>query len=69
MLLLTEFNYFKTSFDALKVFIAIIGCRDTRRGGIAALSYDKLSAITGVPRHRVSVAITKRYDMELISSP
>lgn len=65
--LLAEFNYSKASFDALKVFIAILGHRDRYRGGIATLSYDKLSLITGVPRYRVADAITKLYDMDLIS--
>lgn len=67
MLLLAEFNYCKASLDALKVFIAILSHRDRTRAGIATLSYDKLSIITGVPRYRVADAITKLYDMELVS--
>ncbi len=67
LLLLAEFNYSKASFDALKVFIAILAHRDGGRGGIASLSYDKLSSITRVPRWRVADAITKLYGMELIS--
>ena len=67
LLLLTEFNYCKASLDALKVFIAILAHRDRSRAGIATLSYDKLAFITGVPRYRVADAITKLYDMELIS--
>lgn len=67
LLLLAEFNYSKASLDALKVFIAILAHRDRSRAGIATLSYDKLSIITGVPRYRVADAITKLYGMELIS--
>lgn len=67
MLLLAEFNYCKASLDALKVFIAILSYRDRSRAGIARLSYDALSNITGVPRYRVADAITKLYDMNLIS--
>jgi len=65
--LLAEFNYSKSSFDALKIFISILAYGDRNRAGIASLSYDKLSSITGVPRHRVADAITKLYDMDLIS--
>jgi predicted transcriptional regulator len=67
MLLLAEFNYCKASLDALKVFIAILSHRDKSRAGIARLSYDALSKITGVPRYRVADAITKLYDMNIIS--
>lgn len=67
LLLLAEFNYSKASFDALKVFIAILAHRDRHRSGIASLSYDKLSSITGVPRWSIADAITKLYGMELIS--
>lgn len=67
LLLLAEFNYCKASLDALKVFIAILSYRSKNRAGIAQLSYDKLSEITGVPRYRVADAITKLYAMDLIS--
>ena len=67
MNLLAEFNYCKASLDALKVFIAILSHRDKSRAGITRLSYDALSNITGVPRHRVADAITKLYDMDIVS--
>lgn len=67
MLLLAEFNYSKASFYALKIFIAILAYRDNTRAGIATISYDKISSMTGVPRHHVADAITQLYQMDLIS--
>jgi len=65
MLLLREFNFTQTSFHAIKIFIAILAFRDRR--GIATISYDRLSAYTGVPRHHIADAVTRLYDMRLIS--
>ena len=67
MLLLSDFNYSKASFYALKIFIGILAHRDNSRAGIATISYDTLSSITGVPRHHVAHAITQLYQMDLIS--
>lgn len=67
MLLLAEFNYSKASFYALKIFIGILAHRDKTPSGIATVSYDTLSSTTGVPRHHVADAITKLYQMDLIS--
>jgi len=67
ILKLFEFNYSTASLHALKVYLAIIGFRDSRRDGLAVISYDAISRYTNVPRYRVAEAITKLYDMNLIS--
>lgn len=67
MLLLSSFNYSKASFNALKIYIALLAYRGRSALGIAILSYDKLSTVTGVPRYQVADAVTKLYDMDLIS--
>ncbi|WP_038997927.1 hypothetical protein [Pseudomonas putida] len=65
MLLLSEFTFTQLSFHAIKIYIAILASRDRR--GIAIISYDRLSVCTGVPRHHIADAITRLYDMGLIS--
>jgi len=65
MLLLSEVNFTQLSFHAFKIFIAILASRDRR--GIAPISYDRLSACTGVLRHHMADAITRLDDMGLIS--
>lgn len=65
MLLLSEFNFTQLSFHAIKIYIAILASRDRR--GIATISYDRLTEITGVPRHHIADAVTRLYDMRLIS--
>lgn len=65
MLHLKEFNFTQLSFYSLKIFIGLLAYRDKR--GIATLSYDRLSSITGVPRHHIADSITRLYDMRLIS--
>lgn len=67
ILKLFEFNYSTVSLHALKVYLAILGFRDRHRNGLAVISYDAINRHTGVPRHRVGEAITKLYDMRLIS--
>ncbi len=65
MLLLSEFNFTQLSFHAMKIYMAILAFRDRR--GIATISYDRLAACTGVPRHHIADAVTRLYDMQLIS--
>lgn len=65
MLLLGEFNFTQLSFHAMKIYLAILSFRDRR--GIATISYDRLATCTGVSRHHIAHAITRLYDMELIS--
>ncbi|MOA52806.1 hypothetical protein D3C78_1761600 [compost metagenome] len=47
--------------------MTLLAYRDSKRGGLAILTYDRLSALTGVSRHRVADAITLLYQMNLIS--
>lgn len=65
--MLTEFNFSRASLSALKVYIALLAYRDSNRGGIAMLSYDRLALITGVKRHHIADAITRLYDLRMIS--
>lgn len=65
MLLLSEFNFTQLSFHAMKIYLAILAFRDRR--GIATISYDRLAAYTGVPRHHIADAVTRLYDMQLVS--
>ncbi|MBR7200324.1 winged helix-turn-helix transcriptional regulator [Pseudomonas sp. 14A] len=67
ILMLTEFNFSRASLSALKIYIALLAYRDSKRGGIAVLSYDKLVLITGVKRHHIADAITRLYDLRMIS--
>jgi len=67
ILKLIEFNYSTTSLHALKVYLAIIAFRDSRRDGLAVISYNSIARYTDIPRYRVAEAITKLYDMNLIS--
>ncbi|GLH41373.1 hypothetical protein RS3R6_03120 [Pseudomonas atacamensis] len=67
ILMLTEFNFSRASLSALKVYIALLAYRDSNRGGIAMLSYDRLALITGVKRHHIADAITRLYDLRMIS--
>lgn len=67
ILMLAEFNFSRASLSALKVYIALLAYRDSNRGGIATLSYDRLSLITGVKRHHIADAITRLYDLRMIS--
>lgn len=67
ILMLTEFNFSRASLSALKVYVALLAYRDSNRGGIAMLSYDRLALITGVKRHHIADAITRLYDLRMIS--
>jgi len=67
ILMLTEFNFSRASLSALKVYIALLAYRDSNRGGIAMLSYDRLALVTGVKRHHIADAITRLYDLRMIS--
>ncbi|VXC38488.1 conserved hypothetical protein [Pseudomonas sp. 8BK] len=67
MLRLTEFVFSKASLSSLKVYMTLLAYRDGNRGGLAILSYDRLSQLTGVGRHQIADAITMLYHMDLIS--
>lgn len=67
ILMLTEFNFSRASLSALKIYIALLAYRDSNRGGIAMLSYDRLALVTGVKRHHIADAITRLYDLRMIS--
>jgi hypothetical protein len=64
---LIDFNYSTVSLYALKVYLVLIGFRDRHKNGLAVISYNAISRYTGVPKYRVAEAITKLYDMNLIS--
>lgn len=64
---LLNFNFSTASLHALKVYLALVGFRDRHRDGLAVISYTAIARYTGVPRYRVAEAITKLYDMNLIS--
>ncbi|BCS42453.1 MULTISPECIES: hypothetical protein [Pseudomonas] len=71
---LVKLNAFKfhkrISLQALKAYIALIAMRskDGKDGhGLTVISYDRISDLTGIPRHSVSMAVTLLLEMNLIS--
>ncbi|HGP1218874.1 MarR family transcriptional regulator [Pseudomonas aeruginosa] len=67
MLLLAQFNFSKSSFHAIKVYMALMAFRDRSAEGIAVVSYDKIAQVTGIARCYVAEAINRLYAMDLIS--